>query len=307
MKDKQMRGVFAIPPAVYHEDFTVDYEGVARCVEFCLACGVHGLVIPVYATEYVLLSTEERKKILEACLRAAGGKVPVIAGVSAAYVGEAMELTAHACSVGAEAVIAAPPHALKVSRGELMDYYERINTVSDIPIFIQNLFPPLGDPMDLSFLIRLLTELEHVSYVKEETSQSRRLISALHQYETNHPSGPLKGIMGGGGSRALIEEYDRGICGTMPSCQFADLSVKIWNLLEEGDIKQAYQTFSQCLPAFLFSGAYGVGCYKKILKRRGIVKFDGCRPGGWPVMDEAAERELERVFELVKPLLEPLS
>lgn len=298
-----MRGVYTIPPVVYHEDLTVDYEATARCVKFCLDCGAHGLVVPVYATEYFVLTTEERKKILETCIRAADGRIPVVAGVSAAYVGEAVELSAHAEAAGADAVIAAPPHVVKVNNAELFDYYRRIDAAVEIPIFVQNLFPPLGTPMALPFLMRLLTELEHVSYIKEETAQSKYLITDLHKYETEHPGGILKGIMGGNGSRALIEEYDRGICGTMPSSQFTDLVVGIWNLLEAGKTEEAHRMHAQCLPAFLFSGAYGVGCYKTILKRRGVVKFDGCRPAGWPVMDDAAYRELDRVFKLIDPLL----
>ena len=38
---EQLRGVLAIPPAVYREDLSVDYEGVSRTVDFCLRCGVH--------------------------------------------------------------------------------------------------------------------------------------------------------------------------------------------------------------------------------------------------------------------------
>jgi len=301
--EKQLRGVFTIPPAVYHEDLSIDYDAVSRCVQFCLDCGVQGLVVPVYATEYFVLSNEERKKILEVCIKAANGKIPVVAGVSAAYVGEAVDLSKHACAAGADAVIAAPPHVVKVNQSELFDYYKMINAAVNVPIFIQNLFPPLGTPMNEAFLIRLLTELENVQYIKEETGQSKYLITTLHNYEIEHPGGKLKGIMGGNGSRALIEEYDRGICGTMPSCQFADLVVGIWNLLEQGKMEEAYRMHALCLPAFLFSGAYGVGCYKHILKKRGVIDFAGSRPAGWPVMDEAAWRELDRVFSLVEPML----
>ena len=303
MKNTVIHGVLAIPPAVYHEDLTVDYEGITRCVKFCLECGVHGIVIPVYATEYWLLSTEERKRILEVCIRTVGGKIPVIAGVSAAYVKEAVELTEHACGAGADGIIAAPPHVMKVRKDELFDYYRKIDEASDLPIIVQNLFPPLGTPMDYEFLRQLLEKLEHISYIKEETAQSKHLISAFHQYETEHPNGPLKGILGGNGSRSLVEEYDRGICGTMPSCQFADLVVKIWDLLEKGEEDRAYEVFSRCLPAFIFSGTYGVGCYKTILKERGVLNYDGCRPGGWPVLDAPAKRELGRILKLVGPLM----
>ena len=301
--ENQMRGVYSIPPVVYHQDLTVDYEATARCVKFCLDCGSHGLVVPVWATEYYVLSTEERKKILETCIKTVDGKIPVVAGVSAAYVGEAVELSQHANAAGANAVIAAPPHVAKVNNIELFDYYRQINHAVDVPIFIQNLFPPIGTPMALPFLMKLLTELEHVSYIKEETAQFRYLITDLHKYENEHPDGILKGVMGGNGSRALIEEYDRGICGTMPSSQFSDLVVGIWNLLEEGKMAEAYKMHALCLPAFLYSGAYGLGCYKTILKMRKVVEFDGCRPAGWPVMDEAAYQELDRVFNLIKPYL----
>ena len=275
----KLRGVLAIPPAVYREDLSVDYEGVARTVEFCLHCGVHGIVIPVYATEYFLLTTGERKAILETAIRTVDGKVPVIAGVSAAYVKEAEELTAHACAAGADAIIAAPPHVVKVSMAELTEYYGRIERATSVPVVIQNLFPPLGMPVDYDYLIQRMTELEHFSYVEEETGNSRQLISKLHAYELEHPDGVLKGVMGGNGSQNLVEEYDRGICATMPSCQFADLVVGIWERMEAGDMEGAYEQYSRSLPAFLFSGAYGVGCYKTILKRRGVIDFDGSQPG----------------------------
>ena len=50
-------------------------------------------------------------------------------------------------------------------------------------------------------------------------------------------------------------------------------------------------------------GTYAVGSYKHILKRRGVVDFAGCRPAGWPEMNDAAFRELDRIFELVQPML----
>jgi len=161
---QQLRGVLAIPPAVYREDLSVDHEGVSRTVDFCLRCGVHGILIPVYATEYFLLTTQERKAILETAIRTM--------------------------------------------------------------------------PMDFDYLLQRLTELEHFSYVKEETADSRQLISRLHRYELEHPDGVLKGVMGGNGSRNLVEEYDRGICATMPSCQFSDLVAAVWNLMEAGNMEE---------------------------------------------------------------------
>ena len=36
---EQFRGIYTIPPVVYHDDLTVDPEATARAVRFCLDCG----------------------------------------------------------------------------------------------------------------------------------------------------------------------------------------------------------------------------------------------------------------------------
>ena len=73
----QMRGIYTIPPVVYHDDLTVDCEGTRRAVRFCLDCGSHGIVVPVYASEYFVLSAPERKAVLEAAVAEVDGAVPV--------------------------------------------------------------------------------------------------------------------------------------------------------------------------------------------------------------------------------------
>ncbi|ORC35083.1 hypothetical protein B4O97_10115 [Marispirochaeta aestuarii] len=298
----QFRGVFTIPPAVYHQDLSVDYEGIRRCVRFCLDCGAHGIVIPVYATEYFVLDDEERKKIVEVTVREVNGKAPVLAGVTSAYVGRAVDLAQHAQAVGADGIIAAPPHLMKVTEPELYDYYRRINDAVSIPIMIQHLFPPLGTVMSARFIMRLIRELDNIGYLKEESPRTNAMISAILEIDSETPSG-LQGIMGGNGARNIIEEYQRGICGTMPPSQFTDVIVDVWNLLEKGDASGAFELHSKVLPALLFGGTYPIISYKHMLKKRGILDFAGCRPAGWPEMDELSFAMLDRIMESVKPFL----
>ncbi len=301
--EKQMRGIYTIPPVVYHDDLTVDCEATRRAVRFCLDCGSHGIVMPVYASEYFVLNPDERKAVLEATVKEVNGKVPVVAGVSAGYVAEAVDLAQHAQSCGVDAVIAAPPHIVKVSMSELKDYYRQINDAISIPIFIQNLFPPLGTPMTVEYMLDMVNTMENVNYVKEETPRSQYIILELSEYMKAHPETSLKGVMAGNGARNLISEYTRGACGTMPPAQFADLAVAVWNLLEAGKIDEAMAVHAQCLPAFIYGGTYGVGCYKYILTQRGLDINPICRPANWPVLDAHAKEELQKVFRLVSPLL----
>jgi dihydrodipicolinate synthase/N-acetylneuraminate lyase len=297
------RGVFTIPPAVYRTDLEVDYDGIKRAVRFCLDCGAHGIVIPVYATEYFVLSDEERKKIVEAAVREVDGRIPVIAGVTSAYVKVSVDLAEHAEAAGADGIIAAPPHLMKVSEPELFDYYRQINDAVHLPVMVQHLFPPLGTVMSARFIMRLITELEHVEYLKEESPRTNNMISAITDLNTGSASPGLHGILGGNGSRNIIEEYQRGVCGTMPPSQFTDVVVDIWDLLEQGDISAAFELHRTVLPALLYGGTYPIVSYKHILKRRGVVDFAGCRPAGWPAMDELSFSVLDSIMDSVKHVL----
>ncbi|MGI6029220.1 MAG: dihydrodipicolinate synthase family protein [Candidatus Heteroscillospira sp.] len=300
---EQMRGIYTIPPVVYHDDLSVDCEGTSRAVRFCLDCGSHGLVMPVYASEYFVLSVQERKAVLEATIKECAGTVPVVAGISAGYVAEAVDLAKHAEAAGANAVIAAPPHIVKVSMEELKDYYRQINDAVHIPVFIQNLFPPLGTPMTVKYMLDLVNSLENVCYIKEETARAPYMILELSEYMKNTPDCRLKGVMAGNGARNLISEYTRGACGTMPPAQFADLAVAVWELLEAGKTEEAMRVHAQCLPAFIYGGTYGVGCYKYILTQRGLDINPICRPANWPPLDEQARQELRRILALVDGLI----
>jgi 4-hydroxy-tetrahydrodipicolinate synthase len=104
----------------------------------------------------------------------------------------------------------------------------------------------------------LVEELERVCYIKEETAISNQIITRMADYKRRNPQSNLMGVMGGKGARDIFEEYDRGICGTMPPILFADVIVDIWNLLESNHRQKAYELFVQALPALSFGGNYSV-------------------------------------------------
>src|SRR6266849_10254257 len=77
-QDKPMRGVFIIMATPYTESDAVDYEDLAREVDFLDRCGVQGMVWPQLASEYTQLSKEERLRGMEVLAKAAKGKKPAL-------------------------------------------------------------------------------------------------------------------------------------------------------------------------------------------------------------------------------------
>jgi dihydrodipicolinate synthase/N-acetylneuraminate lyase len=291
------RGVFAIPCTPFTEDGTLDEESLWQEVEFCVQCGAHGLVAPVNASEFTSLSDDERRRVVEIVAEAAVGRVPVVAGVSAVSAEVAAMFARHAAQAGADALIAMPPYVRKASPDEIAAYYAAISDAAPLPIFIQNFVPPIGTAMTAAFMIRLLREIEHVDYVKEETIPAPHLMTELIQ----EAGGALKGVMGGMAGRYLLNEYDRGACGTMPACEITDVHVQLWNALESGDRVGAREIYHRMLPLLNVEHMYGAAVYKEVLVRRGVLRGARMRGGIGP-LDAVDRRELDEILEGMRDL-----
>ena len=90
------------------------------------APGVDGLVFPGVASEFDTLSTEERTVLVDAVAARNAGRVPLVVGVSAPDAASAARYAAQARDVGASAVMAMAPPAMREHADALADYYRRI-------------------------------------------------------------------------------------------------------------------------------------------------------------------------------------
>jgi 4-hydroxy-tetrahydrodipicolinate synthase len=140
-------------------------------------------------------------------------------------------------------------------------------------------------------------ELKQVQYIKEETLPEPRQISATLKAVGEH----CRGILGGQGGIYILDEFRRGAVGNMPGCHTTDALVDLWQLLEQGAVAEARARFNRLLPLFSFERLYGVGVYKEILRRRGVVASAYQRaPGGG--LDEYDRQELDEIMKDVEPL-----
>jgi 4-hydroxy-tetrahydrodipicolinate synthase len=120
-------------------DGKVDADGFQSFVEWQIAEGTHGLV-PVGTTgESPTLSHEEHRRVVELCVEAARGRVPVIAGTGSNSTAEAIELTAHAKAAGADAALVVTPYYNKPTQEGLYQHYKAIHDAVDLPVIIYNI------------------------------------------------------------------------------------------------------------------------------------------------------------------------
>ena len=299
MSAEPFRGIFTIPSTPFQENGEIDAPSFRRLVDFCVACGAHGLVFPVNASEFTSLSDAERMALSEMLVERNAGRIPAIIGVAGVTAEVAAHFAAHAREIGADGVIAMPPYIKRAPLSDqvIFDYYRAISDAARLPVFIQNYDPPIGTNMSATFMLRLCREIEHVRYVKEETTPSTLKLSAILAGN----DGSCRGVMGGAGGRYLIEEHRRGSCGNMPGCHVTDVVVAFWNALEAGDEARALHIYKEMAPLFFFEHQLS-GMYKEVLYRRGVIACPLKRNGRMP-LDAVASRYLDEILANLAPLM----
>jgi 4-hydroxy-tetrahydrodipicolinate synthase len=292
------RGVYVILPTPFDERGNLDLEGLKRVVTFSIECGAHGVVGPANASEAPYLSDAERRQVVEVTAKETAGRVPYVAGITASCAPLAVEWAKHAEQSGADMVMAMPPFIQRASDHEIRDYYAAIGAATKLPVCIQNYQGPGGTPLSAPFMTGLVRDLPTVKYVKEETDFPGPMVTQLRELAGDN----LKGVMGGKAGRHLLDEYRRGVCGTMPACEVADLHAKLWDELEAGS-PEARETYRKLLPLLLFETSYGVAVYKEVLKRRGVIRSAYHRQAGGRQLDAGAQAELGAILADLAPMM----
>jgi dihydrodipicolinate synthase/N-acetylneuraminate lyase len=293
------RGVYVIVPTPFRDDLSLDLPGLRKTVEFCVACGVHGLVAPANASEQPYLSDAERREVTKTVIEAGKGKAAVVIGVTASNHLLAAELAREAEALGADALMAMPPNMHRATEGEIKTYYRAIDDASSLPIFLQNYGGAGGTPMSPRFIAELLRDLPDVRFVKEETEYSSAMMTQIIQASGSS----LEGIMGGKAGRHLLDEYRRGACGTMPACEISDVHVALWDALEKRETVKAREIYRLLLPLLMFETGYGTAVYKEVLHRRGVIGSAIIRQTGGRTLDADAMADLSDILADLKPLM----
>ncbi|HEX5690080.1 MAG TPA: dihydrodipicolinate synthase family protein [Roseiflexaceae bacterium] len=291
------RGIFVILVTPFTETYELDEASLRKQVRFCIEAGAHGLVGPANASEFPTLSDDERKRWIEIVVAEAGGHLPVVAATTAGHALPAQALSRHAQDIGADGIMAMPPHVLHPDARGCYDFYQSLSTAVELPICIQNYVGPVGTPMAPELLARMCRELPHVEYIKEETLPEPRQLRGT----VLAAGDACKGVFGGQGGIYLLDEYRRGAVGNMPASQSTDVHVAIWNKLEAGDASGARALFNRLLPLINYERLYGVAVYKQVLYQRGVFATTASRAPA-QYLDDDDRAELDAILEDVGAL-----
>jgi 4-hydroxy-tetrahydrodipicolinate synthase len=293
---KPMRGVFPIMATPFTNSKVLDFEDLAKEVDFLERCGVHGMVWPQNASGYRSLNKEERLRGMEVLAQAAKGRKPaLVLGVQAANQEQMLGFAEKAESLAPDALIAMPPYEAN-SLDEYRRYYQALARLTRRPVFIQttggarNINPPV------EFLIELAKEYPNLGYVKEEIAP---LIERMKTLVKNKPV--IKGVFSGNDSVGMTYEMRFGADGTMPSAGFADIQAQVWDLYQAGQHNQARAIFASLL-LMINTMRLVPNVTPYMMKKRGVFKTAVTRGRDLELTPDEIQ-EIEWNFEGMKPYL----
>lgn len=157
----------------------IDEAGLAGLVEFQIANGTD-VICPCGTTgESATLSFEEHERVIEIVIRAAAGKVAVMAGSGSNSTDEAIRLTQHAKKAGATGCLLITPYYNRPTQEGLYLHFKKIAEEVDVPLVLYNVPSRTGVNM-LPETVERLAKIKNIVGIKE-ASGSLSQISEIVQ------------------------------------------------------------------------------------------------------------------------------
>ena len=138
------KGVIPAFYACYDKEGNISPEGVQALTKYFVEKGVKGVYVNGSSGECIYQSVEDRKIVLENVMKAAEGKLTVIAHVACNNTKDSMELARHAESLGVDAIAAIPPIYFRLPEYAIAQYWNDISSAAPNTDFVIYNIPQLA-------------------------------------------------------------------------------------------------------------------------------------------------------------------
>ncbi|MDP7288803.1 MAG: 4-hydroxy-tetrahydrodipicolinate synthase [Phycisphaerae bacterium] len=151
-------------------DDQVDYNALARLIEYQIEGGTQGLVPCGTTGESPTLTHDEHAEVIAFTVKQVAGRVPVIAGTGSNSTAEAARLTTRARDAGADACLIVNPYYNKPTQQGMFEHIKHLGQIG-LPIVLYNIPGRTSIKMVPQTVIRMYNEIEMVVAIKEATGE----------------------------------------------------------------------------------------------------------------------------------------
>jgi 4-hydroxy-tetrahydrodipicolinate synthase len=173
-------GVFAYLVTPVDAQGEVKAEVLARLCDDLIKAGVHGLT-PLGSTgEFAYLNREQRLRVVEITIEAAGGRVPVVPGVASTSTADAVSQARAYADAGASGILAILEAYFPLGDAQVESYFRAIADAVDLPVVLYT--NPNFQRSDLTLdVIERLAQHPNIVGIKDASTSTGRLLSILNR------------------------------------------------------------------------------------------------------------------------------
>ena len=235
MTDANFHGVFPYLVSPIDTLGEVKADVLTRLCDDLINAGVHGLT-PLGSTgEFAYLSWAQKKRIVEIVVKAAAGRVPVVAGVASTTIADAVSQTREFEALGCRGILGILEAYFPISDEGVFNYFKAIADAVSLPMVLYT--NPNFQRSDLNLsVIEKLSRVSNIRYIKDASANTGRLLSIIDQME-----GRMKVFSASAHIPACVMLI--GGVGWMagPACVAPRQSVQLYELCRRGDWRAAIE------------------------------------------------------------------
>jgi len=272
----QFSGSYTVAVTPFTDDLSaVDVDRLKGFLDWQLEENVPGIIMLGTTGEFLSVTPEERRLIVDTTVTHIDGRIPVLIGTADASTTKAVAQSVEAKELGADGLMIISPYYYTPTDDEIYRYFEAIVAAQDLPIMLYN--NPVTSNVDLSaeLVARLAKDFETISYIKESSQDIARVRDVIDL------AGDDITVYAG---ERVVDSFLLGAKGYVnPYGNYIPrASAGIWDLLEAGRIDDARRIdgLIKRFDAIIAEGhpTYGHQCYSKRLAARAGRPVGTVRP-----------------------------
>ena len=167
MADINLKGMGVALITPFKEDESVDYEALARLVDYQLQNGTDYLVVLGTTAETPTLTEEEKEQIIHLVVTKVNGRIPIVLGMGGNCTRAIVDQLKSKSFDGIDAILSVVPYYNKPSQEGIYQHYKAIAEATTLPIVLYNVPGRTGVNMTAETTLRIARDFKNVIAVKE--------------------------------------------------------------------------------------------------------------------------------------------
>ncbi|MDH5702502.1 MAG: dihydrodipicolinate synthase family protein, partial [Candidatus Bathyarchaeota archaeon] len=155
-------------------------DRLRNLVNHCIELGVSGVVPCGTTGEFVNLTVDEKKRLIDIVVDEVNGRVVVVAGTGASGTDQALELTKYAKDAGADAALIVTPFYLKPTDRGIYEHFSTVATEVDLPIILYNIPQCTGVWLTWQ-MVEDLAEIPNIVGLKDSSGELKYILAVLEK------------------------------------------------------------------------------------------------------------------------------